>query len=103
MSIEIAPLTRGSTVRLTADTAKDRTVHNRRGGCELHGVRCCPGCCKHEGQCDYGACTRPATGWVTVVQNATGQAVERRPGCALDLRWLAASVPAGFTAQIEAA
>jgi hypothetical protein len=48
--------------------------------CDLHGVRDCPICFKHDGECDYGSCTNTATTTVPCY-NDKGRIVENRPAC----------------------
>lgn len=48
--------------------------------CVLHNLPCCSVCCRHEGECDYGLCGRPAVETIDCF-NTGGRVSERRPTC----------------------
>lgn len=66
---------------MTKTTNRPRIDHtgDHFGRCELHAIPCCAICCKHENECEYGACSLPAV--VTLDCFAHGNLIERRDAC----------------------
>lgn len=56
------------------------------GTCQLHGLPCCSVCCKHEGDCQYGDCNRPAAATIACFAE-DGRLIEERPACRKHATW----------------
>ena len=65
---------------MTTNQPRINNYADHYGNCTLHGLPCCSVCCKHENECEYGDCNRPAVTAIDCYADG-GRYVETREAC----------------------